>query len=548
VITHQLSATTPDDPAYEIRPSHWNDNHAQIITLTGNTAGASTISGTNIVFSGGPNATLSVNGGTLVFSGGAGAAGNTGYLSGGTTNASLGTVVFSDSNGISFGVDGQTLTASHNGLTSQSNQALSGSNGSFAFQTATFGALNGLTFYTSNGSMVGSYTVPSQTTQPGIQSFSAGTTRVTTGEVIFSNSNGLSFGVDGQTVTASHNGLTSQSNQAFSAAGGSSAFQTLGFSDNGVGSFTNTDGSVALASVRASLFAVSNTTQSSSGTQNLNGISFAGAGVASVGVTNGSVVISVPAGGGGLTNINVSAGTTSNNLSKFEFANSNGVSFGLNGSTVTASVAAAGGGITYSGFDPQYGGRLVFAGQQGNASFHIQPMGGMPSFQFDRLALGLVFTATSNSSGSITLSMWVGVYTRNVSTLSMMHSTSYTTNASMSGTVGSYSLWSGVRNAMVPWTSTISAGDYWLGIGSRTTTGGAAGMTISQQLLSQIGSSHRGEFGVALNNTKQFYLGMGRYSATTSAVPGSIAFTEITGVNSPTELQVPRAFFVSATI
>ena len=27
-VSHVLSATTPDDPAYEIRPSHWNSAHA----------------------------------------------------------------------------------------------------------------------------------------------------------------------------------------------------------------------------------------------------------------------------------------------------------------------------------------------------------------------------------------------------------------------------------------------------------------------------------------------------------------------------------------
>jgi hypothetical protein len=37
---------------------------------------------------------------------------------------------------------------------------------------------------------------------------SGGTTQITSGTALFSNANGVSFGVDGQTVTASHNGLT----------------------------------------------------------------------------------------------------------------------------------------------------------------------------------------------------------------------------------------------------------------------------------------------------------------------------------------------------
>lgn len=89
-----------------------------------------------------------------------------------------------------------------------------------------------------------------------------------------------------------------QSNQAFSAAGGSSAFQTLSFADTNGISWTNTNGSVALLAPRMTISATSNTTQSSTGTMNLSSMIFAGAGIASVGVTNGSIVVSVPTGGG----------------------------------------------------------------------------------------------------------------------------------------------------------------------------------------------------------------------------------------------------------
>lgn len=101
-------------------------------------------------------------------------------VSAGTTRVTTGEAVFSNSNGISFGANGQTITAQHNALTSQSNQALSGSNGSFTFQTATFGNLNGMSFYTSNGSLVGSYTVPSVPAQT-VESQSIGMNTSTAG-------------------------------------------------------------------------------------------------------------------------------------------------------------------------------------------------------------------------------------------------------------------------------------------------------------------------------------------------------------------------------
>jgi hypothetical protein len=135
------------------------------VTLSGNTAGAlAHISSGTMTLAGGNNITLSQAGNAVTISGANTVAQSVQpgiqSVSAGTTRVTTGEVVLSNSNGISFGANGQTITAAHNALTSQSNQALSGSNGSFTFQTATFGNLNGLSFYTSNGSLVGSYTVP----------------------------------------------------------------------------------------------------------------------------------------------------------------------------------------------------------------------------------------------------------------------------------------------------------------------------------------------------------------------------------------------------
>lgn len=169
------------------------------------------------------------------------------------------------------------------------------------------------------------------------------------------NSSGISFNAGGYAGTTSgsagnigismtHNtaGLNlslSQSNQAFSAAGGSSSFQTLAFADSNQVSFTNTNGSVGIASIKLSMFAVGNTTQSTNGTANHTALSFAGAGIASVGVTNGSVVISVPAGGGGGDGYNIIGfnGVATSLSTTYVFSNSNGIGFGINAGTATLS-------------------------------------------------------------------------------------------------------------------------------------------------------------------------------------------------------------------
>lgn len=229
------------------------------ITNVNLSAGTTSQNLSNLVFSNSNGVTFGLNGSTVTASVAAGGGGLTNVnVSAGTTSQNLSNFVFSNSNGVSFGLNGSTVTGSHNGLTSQSNQALSGSNGSFAFQTATFGNLNGLSFYTSNGSMVASYTVPSvpaqtnqtlgayavsNTTQSSSGTFdarsfsiqgaggvsvgvsngsviisgatggggggitnvnlSAGTTSQNLSNFVFSNSNGVSFGLNGSTITAS---------------------------------------------------------------------------------------------------------------------------------------------------------------------------------------------------------------------------------------------------------------------------------------------------------------------------------------------------------
>ena len=120
---------------------------------------------------------------------------------------------------------------------------------------------------------------------------SGGTTKATLGELVFSNSNGVSFGIDGQTITAS-----------VGAAGGG---------------LTNINVSAGTTSNNLSNVVFSNS----------NGVSFG---------LNGSTITASMAGGGGNTG-SISAGTTRLTLGEAVFSNSNGLSFGVNGQTITGS-------------------------------------------------------------------------------------------------------------------------------------------------------------------------------------------------------------------
>jgi hypothetical protein len=360
-ISHALSATTPDDPAYEIRPSHWNSAHLATITLSGtdisgcfsnagnvsfgtdvngnvtataNAAGAgdgfnrisagTQIAGTNNTVSfansngisfGLSNSSVLTASYTVPSTAGHISAIN---LSAGTTSGNVSAVTFSNANGVSFGYDGTNVTATvktdyqssnANYLTSQSNQAFSASGGSTTFQTLNFANSNGLTFSNSNGSVIASYTVPTQTNQSAIKGLGASNTGNTAGNT------GISTGIDW--VIAGSNNITISE----STAGGGP--NTLWISGPTVGG----------AQTGISGIVVSNTTYTS-GTvsfSNLNGISFG-----SVNATAISASYTVPT----VTNSSwtVSDNATSLTISRLAFTQSNGLTLSLSTGVGAATV------------------------------------------------------------------------------------------------------------------------------------------------------------------------------------------------------------------
>lgn len=548
----------------------------------------------------------------------------------GTTNSSIlsaGGYVIAGGSNVTLSMSNNSLSihAATNALTSQSNQALSGSNGSFTFQTATFGSSNGMHFYTTNGSMVGSYTVPTVTNSS--MTVSDAATSGTLARLAFTNLNGvtlsLSTGAGGShTIVGSHNALTSQSNQNVTAGNGGFAFQTLSFSNlNGI-SFGTSAGSAITASHNAitsqtnqtiGWYALGNTTQNSSTTLDARTNSLNGLGIVTVGYSNGSIQISATQSNQAVSN---SAGSFT--FQTLNFSNANNVTWGTSaGGIVTASVAAPGaaaennwhhllgantaGNTTASGSTIGMSGiNLTLSGTNGsvinisapatsslsatglvsistngstisigvpnevtreghnpykdlnfllttggNGSLYLDPQF-FPNFQFDRIHIPINQTNATNSSGSQTVSIWVGLYTRNGDTLSLYTSASNSTGITRSGTAGSWSLHSGLRLFPIPMTQTISSGRYWLAVISRTTSGGA-NASISIAALTQLGSNFMGHVGSSHNTTYQFTLGQGVYNTTTAAFPASIGFNQIRG-SDLNIFRMPIVMFASSTV
>lgn len=267
----------------------------------------------------GPNTVAQTNQNNSLF-----ALGNTTQNSSSVLNASA--LSFNGLGGMTVGFSNGSIELSAPQTVAQTNQNLSlyalgnttqNSSTLLNASNLSFNALGGITAGFSNGSV--------QLSGPsggGAVTFSAGTLSGARSSIVFSDSNGVSFGMSGSTITGSIPGSTSLS-----------ATGAVSISANGS---TISIGAPVQTNQTMGYYATGNTTQSSSGTQDARSITFQGTGNVSVGVSNGSVIISGAS--AAPSPVNFSAGTTSGNLGSVVFSNSNQVSFGLNGSTITGSV------------------------------------------------------------------------------------------------------------------------------------------------------------------------------------------------------------------
>jgi len=190
--------------------------------------------------------------------------------------------------------------------------------------TLTLAGGNNVTLSQNGGNVV---TIHGAAGGGGSVNFSAGTTSNNLAAVTFSNSNGVSFGLNGSTITASHNGITSQT------------AQTLGLYASGA----NTIGQSSSSTIDARSFNFSGQGAISAGysgsTMQLSvpqTSSLSATGAVSISTNGSTVFIGAPTGGGG--GAALSAGTQSVSTGTVNFANSNGITFGMSGSNqITAS-------------------------------------------------------------------------------------------------------------------------------------------------------------------------------------------------------------------
>ena len=140
-----------------------------------------------------------------------------GNTSGVLSNITSGTMILMGGNNITLSQQGQSIEIRGVSTLAQSVQPVS-----LSLQGNTVGqsSVTGSQIYIIGGNNItlsggaGSFTISGPNThaqQTGISAVSAGGASQSSGTVVFSNSNGISFGLNAGTITASHNGLTVQS-------------------------------------------------------------------------------------------------------------------------------------------------------------------------------------------------------------------------------------------------------------------------------------------------------------------------------------------------
>jgi len=450
--------------------------------ITAISAGTTLVSNGQVVLSNSNGLSFGVNGSTITAS----YTQSTGpaAISAGTTLASSGTVVFSNSNNFSFGMNGNTVTASFSqsvqpgvtaiGVSTGGNTAGNTGTTQGTYVLAGAGAIT-LSQSTNAGSLATLSISVTLSTAPG--GIAAGTQTATSGTVLFSNSNGISFGMSNSSVvTASADYVRSISAGTTNATGNQIVFSNsnnISFGANGAtitASFSNTATGIAIAA----------------GTQTQ---------------TSGTAVLS----------------------------NSNGFTFGMSNSSVITA--------TYEQRVTVFSQWADFLTNNAvnNGSLSFQKVSMPMHLSVTQAALLLSLSGTSNSSGALTISM--GVYTMSGSTASLASSgsrqVSWTSGSATSAT-SQFGGASGIRYRSVGINLSLTPGDYlfaylfsttnngtWRAVGRQgpTIVGSYDGNIENSIWLDGGSASSSGAFPASINRTNTNYV---RTGANALMTPGAI--------------------------
>jgi hypothetical protein len=443
---------------------------AQSVGPGGLAAGTQTATSGTVVFSNSNLISFGMSNSSVITA----TAGYVASISAGTTNATGNQVVFANGNGVSFGVNGATVTASIAAGAAAVNALGLSTGGNTAGNT---GTTNGTIVFVGAGIITASQvtaagsqaTITFSATQsiaPG--GIAAGTQTGTSGTVVFSNSNNISFGMNNSSVvTASATFAQSTAPGAIAAGTQTGTSGTILFSNSNGVTFGMSNSSIVTASIAAQSTApgaiAAGTQTATSGTivfSNSNGVTF--------GMSNSSVITASFNGAQSTAPGAIAAGTQTATSGTVVFSNSNGISFGMsNSSQVTASFI--GHSITAFSQWAEWNTNWTVSA----ASFSMQKVSMPMVLSATRAQLLMALSGNTNSSGAMTVS--IGIYTMSGSTASLASSGSAQvswTSGSLTTASSQYGGVSGTRYITVPANFSMTPGDYMIGFNFSTNNNG----------------------------------------------------------------------------
>ncbi len=461
------------------------------LTVGGNTVGAGGLISTGTaMLAGGNNITLSQNGNTISINGGAGGAagsntfgmsnlGNTSGISGvisgsavqyafaGGNNVTLNQSINASSATITISAASQSVqTQNVHNVTLGGNTA--GAMAQISSGTMTLAGGNNIVLSQNGNAVTISGSAQSAQTQSNIQAFYDGINSISTGTVRFLNSNGVSFGINGQTITASVAAGGGGNGVAISAGGGLFSTGTLGV--NATGALTISSGAQSLTLSVPQVSSLSAT------------------GAVSISTNGSTISIGAPV-------------VPSATLSRFEYPEGLFTSLGAIGQ----------GSLSINHMYVPF-----------NVTGSAMKIGGSVSAS----------TATSASTASQNMSLWMGIYTLNGSTLSLASSGSANNSFAWShsaSTTANTSVQS-MRQLTVPMNVNMTPGEYWVAaVISTATTFASAGFTVygNNQVANAAANAVLTPIGSNTSAARDVMLLQGIYTANTSAGPTSIAGSQI---------------------
>lgn len=236
----------------------------------------------------------------------------------------------------------------------------------------------------------------------------------------------------------------------------------------------------------------------------------------------------------GVTNAGNSLGNTGVIPGRFVMAGGNNVTLSV-GTDATGQTVTVQAGGTLSFFDPFAGAGFANIGAGfGQSLMFVNPimMDEFGSFS----AMNIMFQALYTTTGSShtlrnTVHVYAGIYTKNGSTLSLASSGSLSTNWTVSSNDSTNAI-AGPKLMKVAFNMSMTPGNYWVGIGSSTSSSRQAGGANSFAIfnIGPAANNFSGVLGAASDNSVAPGPGMGFFSASTSLPPSTANFVDVQGL------------------